>query len=276
MEKLTIGKMAEMNNISAQALRIYDKMGLLKPEIKDQETGYRYYDIRQSACLDMIQYMKALGMSLKDIKEFFDRQDIESADEILRRRAYDIEEEIRQLTITKGAISTALESFQRYKFAPKEGTVVLEYIPDRLICRYKSDEDFYASGFGTFEHMVRNFKSHILLHDLPMVYFCNVGAIVKKECFLKREFRSNEVFIFVDEHFKEKLKPELLPASTYLCIYCERFKKEKEYAGRLYEEIKSKGYEIIGDYIEEVVAEFPVFSLDERSTFLKLQIPVKV
>ena len=31
--------------------------------------GYRYYDIRQSAQLDMIQHMKALGMSLKDIRE---------------------------------------------------------------------------------------------------------------------------------------------------------------------------------------------------------------
>ena len=32
---------------------------------RDAENGYRYYDIRQSAQLDMIQRMKALGMSLK-------------------------------------------------------------------------------------------------------------------------------------------------------------------------------------------------------------------
>ena len=36
---------------------------------RDAENGYRYYDIRQSAQLDMIQHMKALGMSLKDIRE---------------------------------------------------------------------------------------------------------------------------------------------------------------------------------------------------------------
>ena len=30
---------------------------------------YRYYDIKQNACLDMIQYMKELGMELKEIKE---------------------------------------------------------------------------------------------------------------------------------------------------------------------------------------------------------------
>ena len=33
----------------------------------DEQTHYRYYDIKQNACLDMIQYMKELGMELKEI-----------------------------------------------------------------------------------------------------------------------------------------------------------------------------------------------------------------
>ena len=34
-----------------------------------EQTHYRYYDIKQNASLDMIQYMKELGMELKEIKE---------------------------------------------------------------------------------------------------------------------------------------------------------------------------------------------------------------
>ena len=34
------------------------------------KTHYRYYDIKQNARFDMIQYMKELGMELKEIKEF--------------------------------------------------------------------------------------------------------------------------------------------------------------------------------------------------------------
>lgn len=44
-------------------------MGLLKPCYVDEQTNYRYYDIKQNARLDMIQYMKELGMELKKIKE---------------------------------------------------------------------------------------------------------------------------------------------------------------------------------------------------------------
>ena len=32
-----------------------------------EQTHCRYYDIKQNACLDMIQYMKELGMELKEI-----------------------------------------------------------------------------------------------------------------------------------------------------------------------------------------------------------------
>ena len=35
----------------------------------DEQTHCRYYDIKQNARLDMVQYMKELGMELKEIKE---------------------------------------------------------------------------------------------------------------------------------------------------------------------------------------------------------------
>ena len=69
MEKLTVGKMATLNHVSEQTLRYYDKIKLLEPDTVDSKNGYRYYSIKQSAYLDMIQYMKALGMELKDIKK---------------------------------------------------------------------------------------------------------------------------------------------------------------------------------------------------------------
>ena len=64
---ISIGKMAEMNHISIPTLRLYDRLGLLRPRYVDEETGYRYYDMHQNARLDMIAYMKELGMSLTEI-----------------------------------------------------------------------------------------------------------------------------------------------------------------------------------------------------------------
>ena len=56
MKRYTIGKMAKLNNVSEQTLRLYDKIGLFKPAYVDEKNGYRLYDIGQSARLDIIQY----------------------------------------------------------------------------------------------------------------------------------------------------------------------------------------------------------------------------
>lgn len=40
---LRIGEVAKMYHLSVELLRYYDKIGLLKPEIVDSDSGYRYY-----------------------------------------------------------------------------------------------------------------------------------------------------------------------------------------------------------------------------------------
>lgn len=74
MNKLSIGEMSELNNVSIQTLRYYDNLDLIKPLFTDPESGYRYYDIKQSALLDLLQHMKGLGMSLKEIKKMLFRK----------------------------------------------------------------------------------------------------------------------------------------------------------------------------------------------------------
>jgi protein phosphatase len=40
---LPIGQFAEASRLSLKALRIYDRLGLLRPVRVDEQTGYRYY-----------------------------------------------------------------------------------------------------------------------------------------------------------------------------------------------------------------------------------------
>ena len=67
--KLKIGEFAAFCNISVPALRLYDRMGLLKPASVDPATGYRYYDPDQIQILNAILSYKKVGFSLHEIKE---------------------------------------------------------------------------------------------------------------------------------------------------------------------------------------------------------------
>ena len=118
MKRYTIGKMAKLNNVTEQTLRLYDKMGLFKPAYVDEHNGYRLYDIGQSARLDIIQYLKNLGMTLKEIKEFL-IQKFRIITGKLEESKLQINNQIIQLNEQKAAIQKTIDSFELFKAAPK-------------------------------------------------------------------------------------------------------------------------------------------------------------
>lgn len=274
MDKLSIGRMAELNNTSVQTLRYYAKLGLLKPEYVDESTGYRYYGIKQCARLDMINYMKYLGMSLDNIKAWFDSENVESIPDMLRQQAVLIEHKMKELDQMKKAVQVSIKNYDTYMSAPGEGHMVLERIPERKMYCYDSNVNIYENTLETYEYILRELRAQAIVNHLPMAYFCNVGSIIRQEAIERGYFVSTEVFLFVDPDFEMQAGVEIIPEHDYLCIYCDSFFHERKYAGKLFDYVHEHGYEVIGDYICEVVVELPVFHHDERNMFMKLQVPI--
>ena len=271
-KKLTIGQMAKLNHISEQTLRLYDREGLMSPALKDDETGYRYYHIIQSARLDMIQYMKAYGMTLREIGEYLGRNDTSEIKNILQKQEAHIDSAIADLERSRKAIARTLENYNRYETLPKNGIPFLEYISERKIYRYASQNNFFETDFAGYEYMLRELKEHLINRKLAMTYFCNVGTIMRKEKLLSGVFYANEVFLFVDEDIENRV--EKLPSTTYYCICSDNFEEERKNAQRLLQEISEKGFLVNGDYVCEVIIDFPVFDAESRKMFYKIQIPV--
>jgi len=67
MSVIRIGSFARIAQVSTRALRLYDKLGLLKPAQVDPSTDYRYYSIDQLPRLNRILALKDLGFSLDQI-----------------------------------------------------------------------------------------------------------------------------------------------------------------------------------------------------------------
>lgn len=73
--KLSIGEVSKIFNISKETLRYYDKIGILKPEVNN-ENGYRYYQFKHLEQLSLILGIKLLGISLSDIKKTIGSEDL--------------------------------------------------------------------------------------------------------------------------------------------------------------------------------------------------------
>ena len=124
--------MAKANNVSIATLRLYDEMGLIKPLYIDGDTNYRYYDVNQTSRLDLIRYLREMGMSIKDIAMLLDKEDVDLIEKKLVERSIQIRNEIRALRETQDAVERTIKSIERYRKSPVPGTLSLEYI-DRSI-----------------------------------------------------------------------------------------------------------------------------------------------
>ncbi len=67
---LTVGEVAKLKAISIKALHYYEKLGILLPASINPHTHYRYYTLEQMATIDLILLCKAMGISLKSIKNY--------------------------------------------------------------------------------------------------------------------------------------------------------------------------------------------------------------
>ncbi|HEX6844900.1 MAG TPA: MerR family transcriptional regulator [Actinomycetota bacterium] len=71
-DRLTIGAFARQTGLTAKALRNYDAMGLLVPASTDPVSGYRLYDRAQIERGREIRRLRALELSLEDIRAILD------------------------------------------------------------------------------------------------------------------------------------------------------------------------------------------------------------
>ena len=121
--------------------------------------------------------------------------------------------------------------------------------------------------------MLRHMQNYLYENQLPPSYFINVGTLMEKEYFIKGTYSSHSAFIFVDDLYPEKNSIRTLPQNTYLSVASDNIALESTYAKRLYEEMKRNGMMPCGDYLCEVLTQFPVHQA--KQLIYKIQVPVQ-
>jgi len=272
---LSIGKMALMNRVSISTLRLYDEKGLLKPRYVDSDTGYRYYSMEQNARLDMIAYMKELSMSLSEIAQVLQKEDLALIEELLARKNEQIHQQIRQLKARHDAVERAIQSIERYRKSPVTGTLSLEYIDRRYAWGIPCLENFYSSSIQSYESSLQMLRHTLTQQGLEQIHSYNIGTTIDREDFLAERFVAGQIFLFVGKHLplQEGLS-RLVDSGMYACIYLDNYDDEVPCARMLLDYCRRNGYMVSGDYICEVMTGFHVFDNDPRSMFLRLQVPV--
>jgi DNA-binding transcriptional MerR regulator/effector-binding domain-containing protein len=275
LDQLSIGQMAKLNRVSEQTLRLYDKMGLLTPYRTDDKNGYRFYKIGQSAVLDTIQYYKSIGMSLAQIKEELDNQSPDSIRAMLQRRQREVGDEIDALQMAQKSIQRSLDNYTRYVTLPRVGHIFLEHMEERKILVFRGENDVLQNDYNLYEYNLRLFKNHLMNIGFPMSLFCNTGTLIRRTALEDESFRCDEFYLLTNDFPWPENEVQVIPASVYLSVCCSGFTMERDYARVLLKEVRKHNFSITGDYLCEIIYDFPDPSKGERQFFYKIQIPIK-
>jgi DNA-binding transcriptional MerR regulator len=121
----SIGEIAKIVNISVDALRYYDEIGLLKPCQINEATRYRYYSKEQISELMFILEMKGYGFSLDAIRELLLSQDSSRIEGALHSRRQELQLEHEETLRTIQRLTHRLSSFQGERDTMKDNTVLI-------------------------------------------------------------------------------------------------------------------------------------------------------
>lgn len=81
----TIKQAAEIVEMTSETLRHYDRIGLVKPCHKDELSGYRYYSEQELVKLQTIELLKAMDLTLMDIKDILQQNDLSKVIDFLKQ-----------------------------------------------------------------------------------------------------------------------------------------------------------------------------------------------
>lgn len=127
----TAGELASLFNISKQTLLYYDKIGLLAPEFISSN-GYRYYSISQYLTLEIIVNLRALKMSIEEIKKFLSHKEKTAFFELLLQKDNDFQNIIKDYEQARKSIANVLEHYNT-NYENQINKLTLVYREKRLL-----------------------------------------------------------------------------------------------------------------------------------------------
>lgn len=133
MEKLfSIKQTAEIAGTTAETLRHYDRIGLVKPCKTDEWTGYRYYSEQEIVRLNTVRALRLMDLTLTEIRDILSYTDFGKIVAALGRAEKNADRKIAELIQARDKIRRARAFYQSKSDNTESGTAV-RTLPRRVI-----------------------------------------------------------------------------------------------------------------------------------------------
>lgn len=243
MEKyLTIGEFAALCGVKKDTIFHYDEIGILRPEYI-APNGYRYYSPKQVMIFEIITTLKAVGMSLKEIRTYRSRQNTEEFLNLLKSKRFELMEAQRRLADTKDFVDNTIEIIETSLHINLD-EVSLEHCEEEylVITETPSLDDMEDESYWV---KIKEITDYCDQNKLGNVF--PIGEIVLKKHFDQNNFRSD---YYCSKPVRKTAGPNIIrkPSGRYAVLYHRgsyktlsgAYQKLKDYLDR--NELETEGH----------------------------------
>ena len=133
LKRLTVGRAAERVGMSAETLRHYDRIGLLRPCARDGLSGYRLYSEGDLVKLKTIGMLQEMGLSLAEIGKALSLDSLEDILDFLDLAERKCDERIAQLKAGRRRIERAKSDYKTRLGMQRQGGTAVRWQEERTI-----------------------------------------------------------------------------------------------------------------------------------------------
>lgn len=233
--KLTIGQMAKLNSVPIKTLRYYDEIGLFKPYEVDAATGYRYYTLEQMKKLDLILYLKNIGIPLKEIQKNIQNNSLEQFINMLEKYKNKTEKKISALRQIQNQLNKKIHELSSLPVRRQFRLPVIKRLSARKVIQVNAP----LQGVKEVEPLLRKIKKAI--NSALSIVIGNVGYIISRE---EKSNLFEGLFVTIEDERQIPVEwLHTLPAGEYAFFYvnadyahihlaCQAFLNDLQKAGR--------------------------------------------
>ncbi len=259
---MSIKEFSRLTGISRELLRFYDKIGLLTPEYRGENT-YRYYGFRQIELANLISGLRSIDVGLEDIRSYLGERSPEQMIRFFQEKDANIDQEIKRLQSIQALMrlrcSMATEALacevDRVMLVKREREPI-------FLCPILTDGSIYKEGiYG--DNMISAF-TYALNHGININF--PVGTVVSQRCLTSGPWPNPSRCYFKVNENPNAWKRE----GTYAVVY-RRYPEamSETFYSPLLTFLKEQGLRMDGDAYEE-------YPLDELTANRREQFLIKI
>lgn len=267
-ELFSIGKFSKICSVSIQALRYYDKIGILKPKFIDMETGYRFYGTNQIVIVMIIQKMAALGLSLSEIDVFLSKNDMSGIKSIFNQKRQEIKEQINELLYADKVLKLHIDNINMHESADFS-CIEIKKIPIRNVIYLRKTIELNENGFTKLFNdamKIVGMKKYLTIGNPMAIY--HGERVLGESCDI-------ELCIELEETCTSEKNCKIIQGGYYLSkMHLGAHNNKPKTYGQLIEYANKSKLSIIGDPVEVYYIDISI-TRNPDDFITEIQIPIK-